>query len=163
MLTKNEPDSQRATATSVQTHSYASLVDDGPMLPPKNSVTPAKAGAHSRNGSRPAPGRRWRRRGIESECVRALIVVPAKAGIPGTARPQPLPPAQVRTCPWRKQGGRLKAFAAATITHSVPALSALLAIPLLDEWPNETDWVGIVLISAGVYLTSGGPLPRWNL
>src|SRR5271170_3716120 len=83
MLTKNEPDSQRATATSVQTHSYASLVDDGPMLPPKNSVTPAKAGAHSRNGSRPAPGRRWRRRGIESECVRALIVVPAKAGIQG--------------------------------------------------------------------------------
>jgi drug/metabolite transporter (DMT)-like permease len=45
----------------------------------------------------------------------------------------------------------------------VPALSALLAIPLLDEWPNETDWVGIVFISAGVYLTSGGPLPSRNL
>ena len=44
----------------------------------------------------------------------------------------------------------------------VPALSALLAIPLLDEWPNKTDWVGIVLISTGVYLTSGGPLPRRN-
>ena len=44
----------------------------------------------------------------------------------------------------------------------VPALSALLAIPLLDEWPNETDWVGIVLISAGVYLASGGPLPHWK-
>jgi drug/metabolite transporter (DMT)-like permease len=41
----------------------------------------------------------------------------------------------------------------------VPALSALLAIPLLDEWPNETDWVAILLISAGVYLASGGPLP----
>ena len=41
----------------------------------------------------------------------------------------------------------------------VPALSALLAIPLLGEWPNETDWVGILLISAGVYLTNGGPLP----
>src|ERR1700719_1397082 len=41
----------------------------------------------------------------------------------------------------------------------VPALSALLAIPLLDEWPNETDWGAILLISAGVYLTSGGPLP----
>jgi drug/metabolite transporter (DMT)-like permease len=41
----------------------------------------------------------------------------------------------------------------------VPALSALLAIPLLGEWPNEADWVGIVLISAGVYLASGGPLP----
>jgi drug/metabolite transporter (DMT)-like permease len=41
----------------------------------------------------------------------------------------------------------------------VPALSALLAIPLLDEWPHETDWVGILLISAGVYLASGGSLP----
>jgi drug/metabolite transporter (DMT)-like permease len=44
----------------------------------------------------------------------------------------------------------------------VPALSALFAIPLLAEWPNETDWVGIVLISAGVYLASGGPLPSWK-
>ncbi len=37
----------------------------------------------------------------------------------------------------------------------VPALSALLAIPLLGEWPSEGDWVGIVLISIGVYLASG--------
>jgi drug/metabolite transporter (DMT)-like permease len=44
----------------------------------------------------------------------------------------------------------------------VSALSAPLAIPLLDEWPNKTDWVGIVLISAGVYLASGGPLPSRN-
>jgi drug/metabolite transporter (DMT)-like permease len=42
----------------------------------------------------------------------------------------------------------------------VPALSAVLAIPLLGERPNDTDWVAIVLISAGVYLSSGGPLPR---
>ena len=41
----------------------------------------------------------------------------------------------------------------------VPALSALFAIPLLGEWPSETDWFGIALISAGVYLASGGPLP----
>jgi drug/metabolite transporter (DMT)-like permease len=41
----------------------------------------------------------------------------------------------------------------------VPALSALFAIPLLGEWPSRTDWTGIVLISAGVYLASGGPLP----
>ena len=41
----------------------------------------------------------------------------------------------------------------------VPALSVLFAIPLLGEWPSERDWVGIVLISAGVYLASGGPLP----
>jgi drug/metabolite transporter (DMT)-like permease len=44
----------------------------------------------------------------------------------------------------------------------VPALSALFAIPLLGEWPNKTDWAGIVLISAGVYLASGGPLPDWK-
>jgi drug/metabolite transporter (DMT)-like permease len=42
----------------------------------------------------------------------------------------------------------------------VPALSALFAIPLLGEWPNETDWAGIVLISAGVYLASGAPTCR---
>ena len=42
----------------------------------------------------------------------------------------------------------------------VPALTAFLAIPLLGEWPSDTGWVAIVLISAGVYLTSGGPLPR---
>jgi drug/metabolite transporter (DMT)-like permease len=41
----------------------------------------------------------------------------------------------------------------------VPALSALFAIPLLGEWPGKTDWLGIILISAGVYLASGGPLP----
>ena len=39
----------------------------------------------------------------------------------------------------------------------VPALSALFAIPLLGEWPSDADWVGIVLITAGVYLASGGP------
>jgi drug/metabolite transporter (DMT)-like permease len=42
----------------------------------------------------------------------------------------------------------------------VPALSALFAIPLLGEWPSEADWVGVALISGGVYLASGGPLPK---
>jgi drug/metabolite transporter (DMT)-like permease len=41
----------------------------------------------------------------------------------------------------------------------VPALSALLAVPLLGEWPTAAGWGGIILISAGVYLASGGPLP----
>jgi drug/metabolite transporter (DMT)-like permease len=47
----------------------------------------------------------------------------------------------------------------------VPALTALLAIPLLGEWPNRADWVGIGLVSIGVYLASGGPLTtaaRWH-
>jgi len=42
----------------------------------------------------------------------------------------------------------------------VPALTGLLAIPLLGEWPNATDWFGMLLVSAGVYLASGGPVPR---
>src|SRR5215472_8896263 len=40
----------------------------------------------------------------------------------------------------------------------VPALSALFAIPLLGEWPSLSDWLGIGLISSGVYLASGGPI-----
>jgi drug/metabolite transporter (DMT)-like permease len=44
----------------------------------------------------------------------------------------------------------------------VPAMSALFAIPLLGDWPSNSDWVGIVLISTGVYLASGGPLPSYE-
>jgi drug/metabolite transporter (DMT)-like permease len=43
----------------------------------------------------------------------------------------------------------------------MPVLSALFAIPLLGEWPSATEWIGIVLISAGAWLASGGPLPRF--
>jgi drug/metabolite transporter (DMT)-like permease len=39
-----------------------------------------------------------------------------------------------------------------------PAIVAVLAIPILGEWPTNTDWIAIVLISAGVYAVSGGPL-----
>ena len=42
-----------------------------------------------------------------------------------------------------------------------PAMTALMAIPVLGEWPQRHDWAAIVLISAGVYIVSGGPLPRW--
>ena len=42
----------------------------------------------------------------------------------------------------------------------VPALAALMAIPLLGEYPGPSDWLGIAAITAGVYLASGGPLPR---
>jgi drug/metabolite transporter (DMT)-like permease len=40
-----------------------------------------------------------------------------------------------------------------------PAMTAVLAIPILGEWPTAIDWVAIILISAGVYVLSGGPLP----
>lgn len=42
----------------------------------------------------------------------------------------------------------------------VPVLSAVFAIPILGEWPTPSDWVAIGLISVGVYLASGGPLPH---
>jgi drug/metabolite transporter (DMT)-like permease len=41
----------------------------------------------------------------------------------------------------------------------VPALSALFAIPVLGELPRDTDWIGILLISSGVYVASEGPFP----
>jgi drug/metabolite transporter (DMT)-like permease len=40
-----------------------------------------------------------------------------------------------------------------------PAMTAVLAIPILGEWPTVVDWVAIILISGGVYAVSGGPLP----
>ena len=40
-----------------------------------------------------------------------------------------------------------------------PAMTAVLAIPILGEWPTAIDWIAIVCISAGVYIVSGGPLP----
>jgi len=40
-----------------------------------------------------------------------------------------------------------------------PAMTAVLAIPILGEWPTPVDWIAIILISAGVYVVSGGPLP----
>jgi drug/metabolite transporter (DMT)-like permease len=38
-------------------------------------------------------------------------------------------------------------------------MTALMAIPILGEWPATIDWIAIVSISAGVYVVSGGPLP----
>ena len=40
-----------------------------------------------------------------------------------------------------------------------PAMIALLGIPILGEWPTPIYWIAIGLISAGVYVVSGGPLP----
>ena len=40
-----------------------------------------------------------------------------------------------------------------------PAITAILAIPILGEWPATRDWIAMLLISGGVYIASGGPLP----
>ncbi len=42
-----------------------------------------------------------------------------------------------------------------------PAITAMMAIPILGEWPATSDWIAMVLISVGVYLASGGPVPTW--
>jgi drug/metabolite transporter (DMT)-like permease len=55
----------------------------------------------------------------------------------------------------------LGASSGAAFAALCPAMTALMAIPILGEWPQKLDWAAIVLISAGVYIVSGGPLPRW--
>lgn len=50
------------------------------------------------------------------------------------------------------------ASGAAAFISLGPVLAALFAIPVLGEWPTATDWLGIAVISIGVYLASGGPL-----
>src|SRR5215475_681928 len=40
-----------------------------------------------------------------------------------------------------------------------PAITAILAIPILGEWPATSDWIAMMLISVGVYIASGGLLP----
>jgi hypothetical protein len=40
-----------------------------------------------------------------------------------------------------------------------PAMTALMGIPILGELPLAIDWIAIVVISIGVYVVSGGPLP----
>lgn len=40
-----------------------------------------------------------------------------------------------------------------------PAITAILAIPILGEWPATSDWLAMLLISGGVYVASGAPLP----
>lgn len=54
----------------------------------------------------------------------------------------------------------LGASSGAAFAALCPAMTALMAIPILGEWPQNRDWAAIVLISAGVYIVSGGPLPR---
>lgn len=40
-----------------------------------------------------------------------------------------------------------------------PAVTALVSVPLLGEWPATGDWIAIFLISGGVYVASGGLVP----
>ena len=53
----------------------------------------------------------------------------------------------------------LGASSGAAFAALSPALTAVMAIPLLGEWPSTMDWAAIATISVGVYIVSGGPLP----
>lgn len=54
----------------------------------------------------------------------------------------------------------LGATSGAAFVALTPVMTGLMGIPVLGEWPRTTDWLAIALISAGVYVVSGGPLPR---
>jgi drug/metabolite transporter (DMT)-like permease len=56
----------------------------------------------------------------------------------------------------------LGASSGAAFAASCPAMTALMAIPILGEWPSSIDWAAITIICVGVYVVSGGPLPRWR-
>ena len=54
----------------------------------------------------------------------------------------------------------LGASSGAAFAALSPAMTAVMAIPILGEWPTAMDWIAIAAISVGVYVVSGGPLPR---
>lgn len=49
----------------------------------------------------------------------------------------------------------LGAARAGSLIPLIPAISTLLAIPVLHEFPSVTEWVGILAVSFGVFLASG--------
>ena len=53
----------------------------------------------------------------------------------------------------------LGASSGAAFAALCPAMTALMAIPILSDRPPALDWLAIVVISLGVYVVSGGPLP----
>ena len=55
----------------------------------------------------------------------------------------------------------LGASSAASFAALCPAMTALMAIPVMGEVPAPHDWIGIALISLGVYVVNDGPLPMW--
>jgi drug/metabolite transporter (DMT)-like permease len=53
--------------------------------------------------------------------------------------------------------GILGASSGAAFAALCPAMTALLGIPILGEWPDAIEWIAIITISTGVYVVSGGP------
>jgi drug/metabolite transporter (DMT)-like permease len=48
----------------------------------------------------------------------------------------------------------LGASSGAAFATLCPAMTALMAIPILGEWPSALDWLALVVISLGVYVVS---------
>jgi drug/metabolite transporter (DMT)-like permease len=56
----------------------------------------------------------------------------------------------------------LGATRGAAFVALTPVVTGLMAIPVLGELPVAIDWIAIAVISVGVYVVSGGPLPHWT-
>jgi drug/metabolite transporter (DMT)-like permease len=54
----------------------------------------------------------------------------------------------------------LGASSGAAFAALCPAMTAIMAIPILGEWPSAIDWIAIALISIGVYFVSSGSAPE---
>jgi drug/metabolite transporter (DMT)-like permease len=62
---------------------------------------------------------------------------------------------------WGRAISLLGASNGSAFAALAPAITAILAIPLLGEWPAPSDWIAMLLISGGVYVASAGLLrPR---
>lgn len=120
--------------------------------------------------------RRARLDGLHAAAIAAVgslvLYLPAYAAIAGTslfraplfdialqAVVQGLLTAIVTLLLYGRMVSLLGATSGAAFVALTPAMTALLAIPVLGEWPSAIDWMAIALISIGVYAVSGGPLP----
>lgn len=56
---------------------------------------------------------------------------------------------------WGRAISLLGASNGSAFAALAPAITAILAIPLLGEWPVATDWIAMLLISGGIYIASG--------
>lgn len=46
----------------------------------------------------------------------------------------------------------LGAIETALFTAAVPTVTALGAIPLLSEWPSDSAWIGVGIVTAGMFV-----------
>jgi drug/metabolite transporter (DMT)-like permease len=53
----------------------------------------------------------------------------------------------------------LGASNAAAFVALGPIMAAVMAIPVLGEWPSPITWAATLIIASGVYLASGAPVP----